>query len=267
MLRHTPSFVMSCALIALFVASPLLAQQPGAPGFPGQPPQKKPEKKEITGTLADARGKYIKLTPEKGGQDWVILVESKPNEITVRGEAEKGWVRQGMLVTFDATVDKKGIGQEPVSEVSVFAPGPSIVMGVSEASSLPTLGGDSGGSSAEETAKVTVVGRLSSIARDGRWNVAAGRAKVLVEVADDAKINVELHEPSLIQIGDKIKGTVWYTSEKDATMKGEVEIEAAKPFAAPEDPKEARRKSRQKKKEEQEAEPSDEAKSIFDMQN
>lgn len=263
MFRHTPSLVISCALLALFVTSSGFAQQPGAPG---QPAQNKPEKKEITGTLADAKGKYIKLTPEKGGQDWVILVDSKPNEITIRGEAEKGWVRQGMLVTFDATVDKKGIGQEPVGELSVFPPGPSIVMGVTEASSLPTLGGDSGGKgSEEETATVTVVGRLTSIARDGRWNVAAGRAKVLVEVADDAKIKVELHEPSLIQIGDKIKGTVWYTSENQGTMKGEVEIEAAKPFAAPEDPKEARRKSRQKKKEEQETEAPGEAKSIFDM--
>lgn len=266
MFRHSPSLALSCALVTLLTVSPLLAQ---APGFQGQAAQKKPEKKEISGKLADARGKYIKLTPEKGGEDWVILVDSKPNEITIRGEAEKGWVRQGMLVTFDATVDKKGVGQEAVSEISVFPPGPSIVMGVTQADALPTLGDDGGSSSTEETATVTVVGRLTSIARDGRWNVTAGRAKVLVEVAEDAKIKVELHEPSLIQIGDKVKGTVWYTSEKDATMKGEVEIEAAKPFTAPEDPKEARRKSRQQKKEEQEAEAEKpgEAKSIFDMSN
>ncbi|PQO31521.1 hypothetical protein [Blastopirellula marina] len=263
MFRHTTSLVISCALISLFVTSSSFAQQPGVPG---QPAQNTPEKKEVAGTLAVAKGKYIKLTPEKGGQDWEILVDSKPNEITIRGEAEKGWVRQGMLVTFDATVDKKGIGQQPVSELSVFAPGPSIVMGVTEASSLPTLGSDGGDKgSEEETSKVTVVGRLTSIARDGRWNVAAGRAKVLVEVAEDAKIKVELHEPSLIQIGDKIKGTVWFTNEIQGTMKGEVEIEAAKPFAAPEDPKEARRKGRQKKKEDKETEAPGEAKSIFDM--
>ncbi|RCS40462.1 hypothetical protein DTL42_24105 [Bremerella cremea] len=259
MLRQPTSLVVSCVLTTLLLGTSLWAQQPGAPA------QNKPERKEISGKLSDAKGKYIKLTPDQGGQDWVILVESKPNEITIRGEAEKGWVRQGMLVTFDATVDKKGIGQEAVQEVSVFAPGPSIVMGVTEAGALPTQGEDSGSKSTEETAKVTVVGRLTSIARDGRWNVAAGRTKVLVEVAEDAKVKVELHEPSLIQIGDKVSGTVWYTTENQGTMKGEVEIEASKPFAAPEDPKEARRKSRQKKKDEQEAEAPGEAKSIFDM--
>ena len=119
-------------------------------------------------------------------------------------------------------------------------------------------------STGEEASKYTVVGRLSGVARDGKWSVTAGKAKVTVEVAEDAKISVELPDPRLIRIGDTVKGTVYYYNQGVGILKGEVEVEAAEPFAAPEDPREARRKSRTREREEAPADPA-EAKSIFDM--
>lgn len=301
MLCKTPSIAASCALAAVLLISPLFAQQPG------QPQQPKPEKKEMTGTLVDAKGKWIKLKATEGN-DWALLVESKPQEIIVRGKAERDWVRPGMYVMFDVTVDRKGMSQSPVTEASVFTPSPSIEMGVTPASSSaaggreagsgeessegepgegskpPTdtgtdefgnaisgPGGPGGGSSGPagqpggnngETARVTVIGRVTGVTRDGRWNVTAGRLKVVAEVSSEAEIKVELSDPTLISMGDKVKGTVWYTQAGQGVLKGQVEIEAAKPFAAPEDPKEARRKRREKK---EAAMPPAEAKSIFDM--
>ncbi|MFA8016195.1 hypothetical protein [Bremerella cremea] len=258
---------VSLCLAVAFVASSASAQNPnqppqqGMPNFQGKPGQKQ-EKLNLTGTLTAAQAPLIKVKPEKGNTEWTIRVESKPDEIIVRGEAEKEWVRPGMFVMFQATLDKKGFGQEAVSEVSVFTPTPQIELGVTN-SSLPTLTEQSSEASDEEVSKYTVVGRLSGVARDGKWSVTAGRAKVTVEVAEDAKVSVELPDPRLIRIGDTVKGTVMYYNEGAGIMKGQVEIEASQPFAAPEDPKKARR-NRRERDDDGPAKP-EEAKSIFDM--
>lgn len=262
----------SFSLAVLCLSFPVHAQKPnqpqqGMPNFNGQPGQKQ-ERTTLTGKLTAAQPPLIKIKPEKGNQEWTIRVDSKPDEIIVRGEAEKGWVRPGMFVHFEASLDKKGFGQAAVSEVSVFTPTPQLEMGVTEQGALPELGSESSEesteSSDEEVAKYTVVGRLSGVARDGKWSVTAGKAKVTVEVAEDAKISVELPDPRLIRMGDTVKGTVHYYNQGVGILKGEVEIEAAEPFAAPEDPREARRKSRSRDKEDAPANPA-EAKSIFDM--
>jgi len=242
--------------------------QQGMPNFNGRPGQQQ-EKTELTGQLTAAMAPLIKLKPTKGNQEWTIRVDSDPKEIIVRGEAEKGWVRPGMFVHFEATLDKKGVGQSEVSDVSVFTPTQQIQMGVTQQAGLPDFSSagseeESTESTGEEVAKYTVVGRLTGVSRDGKWSVAAGKAKVTVDVADDAKISVELPDPRLIRLGDTVKGTVHYYNQGLGVMKGEVEVEAAQPFEAPEDPREARRNRRNKEKEEAPANPA-EAKSIFDM--
>lgn len=264
--------VASFSLAVLVLSLPVHAQNPnqqqqGMPNFNGQPGQKQ-EKTNLTGKLTAAQAPLIKLKPEKGNQEWTIRVDSKPTEIIVRGEAEKAWVRPGMFVHFEATLDKKGFGQSAVSEVSVFTPTPQLELGVTESGGVPDFASDGSEeateSSGEEVSKYTVVGRLSGVARDGKWSVSAGKAKVTVEVAEDAKISVELPDPRLIRIGDTVKGTVHYYNQGVGVLKGEVEVEAAEPFAAPEDPREARRNRRSRDKEEAPANPA-EAKSIFDM--
>ncbi len=262
------------SLAVVTFAIPVNAQNPnqpqqGMPNFQGRPGQKQ-EKTNLTGTLTAAAAPLIKLKPEKGNQEWTIRVDSKPEEIVVRGEAEKGWVKPGMFVHFDATLDKKGVGQSPVSEVSVFTPTPQLELGVTENGALPDFSAvgseeEPAEKSDEEVSKFTVVGRLSGVARDGKWSVTAGRAKVTVEVAEDAKISVELPDPRLISMGDTVKGTVYYYNQGVGVMKGEVEVEAAKPFAAPEDPREARRNRRSRGKEDNAPVNPAEAKSIFDM--
>lgn len=258
-------------LAVFFISFPVSAQNPnqpqqGMPNFNGRPGQKQ-ERTSLSGKLTAAQAPLIKLKPEKGNQEWTIRVDSKPDEIVIRGEAEKGWVRPGMFVHFEATLDKKGVGQSAVSEVSVFTPTPQIELGVTEQGALPDFSStgseEATESSGEEVAKYTVVGRLSGVARDGKWSVSAGKAKVTVEVAEDAKISVELPDPRLIRIGDTVKGSVYYYNQGVGILKGEVEVEAAEPFAAPEDPREARRKNRSREKEA----PANaaEAKSIFDM--
>lgn len=261
----------SFSLAVLVLSLPAHAQNPnqpqqGMPNFNGRPGQKQ-ERTNLTGTLTAAQAPLIKLKPEKGNQEWTIRVDSKPEEIIVRGEAEKGWVRPGMFVHFEATLDKKGVGQSAVSQVSVFTPTPQLELGVTEQAALPDFSSagseEATESTGEEVAKYTVVGRLSGVARDGKWSVTAGKAKVTVEVAEDAKISVELPDPRLIRMGDTVKGTVYYYNQGVGVLRGDVEVEAAEPFAAPEDPREARRNRRTREKDAP-ANPA-EAKSIFDM--
>ncbi len=262
----------SFSLAVLLLSLPVNAQNPnqpqqGMPNFSGRPGQKQ-ERTNLAGTLTAAQAPLIKLKPEKGNQEWTIRVDSKPTEIVVRGEAEKGWVRPGMFVHFEAILDKKAVGQSPVAEVSVFTPTPQIELGVTEQGALPDFSSagseEPTDSSENETSKFTVVGRLSGVSRDGKWSVSAGKAKVTVEVAEDAKISVELPDPRLIRIGDTVKGTVYYYNQGVGVLKGEVEVEAAEPFPAPEDPRESRRNRRSREKEDAPANPA-EAKSIFDM--
>ncbi|MBA2114522.1 hypothetical protein [Bremerella alba] len=262
----------SFSLAVLLLSFPVHAQnanqpQQGMPNFNGRPGQEQ-ERTTLTGKLTAAQAPLIKLKPEKGNQEWTIRVDSKPNEIIVRGEAEKAWVRPGMFVHFEATLDKKGVGQSAISKVSVFTPTPQLELGVTEQAELPDFSStgeqETTESTAEEVSKYTVVGRLSGVSRDGKWSVSAGKAKVTVEIAEDAKISVELPDPRLIRMGDTVKGTVHYYDQGVGILKGEVEVEAAQPFAAPEDPREARRNRRNRDKDDAPANPA-EAKSIFDM--
>ncbi|MBI1248369.1 hypothetical protein GC197_11100 [bacterium] len=250
-------------LTVFLLGGPMLAQNPnqpqqGIPNFQGKPGEK-PKKLDLVGRLTAAQAPLIKVKPEKANEEWVIRVESKPDEISVKGEAERGWVKPGMFVTFDATLDKKGMGQEPIGEVSVFAPGPTIQLGVTEAAAAGFSAEGEESAAPAESAKYNVVGRLSGVSKDGKWSVTAGRAKVTVEVAEDAKISVDLPDPRLIRIGDTVKGSVTYFNQGAGILKGLIEIEAAEKFPAPEDPR-ARRTRR-----EPAAKPG-EAKSIFDMQ-
>ena len=94
--------------------------------------------------------------------------------------------------------------------------------------------------------------------------MTAGRERAAVEIADDAKISVELPDPTLIRIGDTVKGTAVYYNQGAGIFKDEVEVEAAQPFAAPEEKKRTRRGRDRDRKDDAPVDPS-EAKSIFDM--
>ncbi len=227
------------------------------PDFGGQPGQKQ-ERTEINGSLTAAQGKLIKV--KNGNDEWILRVDSKPEDIVVRGEAEKGWVRPGMFVHFEATLDKKGFAQEPVKEVSIFTPGQNIELGITEAGAAGfSTEEDSASAEEAETATYTVVGRLASVTRDGRWSITAGRDRANVEVADDAKISVEVSDPTLIRIGDKVKGTVYYYNKPTGILRGQVEVEAVNSFTAPEENTRARRPRRGRNQE------PEQAKSVFDQ--
>lgn len=247
------------------VASAQAPQAGAVPNFNGQPGQKQ-ERISIDGKLTAAQGKFIQVA-HNDNQPWYIRVDSKPDQIIVRGEAEKDWVRPGMFVTFEAVLDKRGNGQAPVSQATVFTPTPEIQLGITEAGALPSFGEENAAPAepTAETATYTVVGRLTNVGRDGRWNVTAGRDRAAVEIADDAKISVELPDPTLIRIGDTVKGTAVYYNQGAGIFKDLVEVEAAQPFAAPEEKKRPRR-GRDRKEDDTPVNPS-EAKSIFDMGN
>lgn len=261
---YCPLFTILTLLLPGLAMAQAPPQQGAMPNFQGQPGQKQ-ERISIEGKLTAVQGKFIQVQ-HKETQPWYLRVDSKPDQIIVRGEAEKGWVRPGMFVTFDAVLDKRGMSQAPVTQVSVFTPTPQIQLGITEAGALPSFSDDSSSGSAaseEDTATYTVVGRLSGVARDGKWNVTAGRARASVEIADDAKISVELPDPTLIRIGDTVKGTAYYYNQGAGIFKAEVEIDAAEPFAAPEEKKRTRR-GRDRKDDDAPVDPA-EAKSIFDM--
>ncbi|MEX1042383.1 MAG: hypothetical protein WDZ51_17250 [Pirellulaceae bacterium] len=225
-----------CTLAITLTFSETEAYAQGNGNFGARPGQER-QRMSIEGKLTAVQGNVMQVQ-NKDGKPWILRVDSRPTDITVQGEAEKGWVQPGMFIYFTGKFDRRGNGAEPVSKINVFTPNPENQLrpGVTE---VPGFGGEGGATDYE------VVGRVAGVARDGKWTVAAGNQKLTVEVADDAEIEVNMANPLLIQIGDTVKGDGIYYTAGQGILSGHIEIDAANPFKAPEDKRSRRGKDKE----------------------
>ncbi len=105
---------------ALIVVGALIATMPGEEAA-GQ-------MLRTQGIISAIRPGFLKVSTDRG--DVVLKMNAKKENILMEAEAEPNWLRRGMLVRFEATLDDDGVAIDPLKELTVFTARPGYGLGV-----------------------------------------------------------------------------------------------------------------------------------------
>ncbi|MBI3468729.1 MAG: hypothetical protein HY000_37475 [Planctomycetes bacterium] len=149
-----------------------------------------PQTALVEGRIQALAQNMIRVVTEKNNV-YTVAVEPSKTKLTIRGTAEPGALRPGMLVRFNAVLDEKGMGEKPIEKLTIFTPYPNASIGVFK-----------------EKDSMFVAGQLKSV-KDGKLTVAAKQHQIGVELAENVQIDLELSNLTLAkpQVGDAIKLT------------------------------------------------------------
>jgi len=210
--------LFTAAGLLLALAATAEAQQ-RFPGHRGRE-RMKLEPFAATGTIAGVgRGQIQIVTVTQ--QKWLVAV-SPQALVHVTGTAEPDFLRPGMFIRFTAALDKKGKGQEPVSELTIFTPSAEMGIGVwPEGMAVGDVGAEQpaqppnpfGGAfgvgtpaAPPDTGRYMVAGRFVK-ERNGKLLVHFGRGTAEIELAENPAIKVDVADYTVAKQGDSISVT------------------------------------------------------------
>ena len=146
------------------------------------------------------------------------ILEMAPPTILVRGQQSTDMLQRGMLVRFEADVERFRRLKDSVKDITVFSRGEFTELGfLAPHADLPAVA-DVGvddpdkakNAKADPVQRFLVAGIVDS-ARPGKFIVVVpspdGEKKLTVNFADDAVLNLELTDISLAKVGNKIKAS------------------------------------------------------------
>ena len=250
----TYRFLSACIVVCF----PLLVAT-APPDAAAQQPKTAKEKIKGTGTLKGFRGNLLHVQTKEGDQ-YLVKVEAKPQDIVFSGSADSSWLRPGMLVRFTCRFNKKGEAQTAVSNLTVFTPREGTKIGVFadlNAGAKDLFSSDDEKSAKAPSVAFLVAGRLTAF-RNGKMTVAAGRTSVKTELADKAVIKIDVADLRLAKPGDTVRFDGWYYPQrKQEIYATRLEVAAAEPIRGVKKPSAPSRASN-KPEEPGEKKPSDE---------
>ncbi|MCA9124341.1 MAG: hypothetical protein H6822_07975 [Planctomycetaceae bacterium] len=200
-MRHTRK---TAAFLTILLASVGFGQE-------GQPR----ENVTASGVIKGVRPGVLAVLTEQGEQ-WLVKIPDRPQDISFVASANPNWLRPGMLVKFKNTFDAKGRPAATVRQLEVITLRPDTQLGLIPDSQFG--GGATGLFSSEEPAKkqsapetmsFTVAGTLRGF-KDGNLLVAAGNMPVQSQLDERATISVDVSDYSLAREGDTVELTGWY---------------------------------------------------------
>jgi hypothetical protein len=203
-------------------------------------------------------GGVLQVESDKGEQ-WLVALDRRPQEVSFQGSATPAFLRPGMLVQFTAMIDKKGEAQEPLGEIKVISQRMGIQLGLQAGGNLGAGLFNSDDDSDKKKKKVRsdtssylVTGTLRSI-NNGKMYIAAG-ATIKAEVADNCRVNFDIADFSLARAGDSVEIHGWrYPNQANQLYASRLTIIADKVL----DPEEKKRrpgtKNEEKKPDEEKA--------------
>lgn len=214
------------------------------------------------GTIKGVRPGLLAVVSDEGDQI-LVKVEARPQDISFVAKAKPEWLQPGMLVRFKNTFDRKGKPLGAVQQLEVISVRNDTKLGLIPESKFS---GAAKGlfSNAEpetkkqapaKTAAFTVAGKLRTI-KGGKMVVMAGRTAVQSNLADDAKISVDLADYSLASQGDKVQINGWrYASQKNRVVARQLSISSERKLGDEvESKKKTKKSARPKKKEKSDVE-------------
>ena len=222
-------------------------QGQGPYGGQQQPPNVPRENLAASGVLKGARGAVLQMQTTEG-EPWLIQVQpNRPQDINFIASAEASFVKPGMLVQFSSKLNKRGQADEPVTALTIFTMKEGYQLGVMSDSSIE--GGASSGlfeepaekpkekkakAKLDEDTVYRVAGQVTKIGRTGEMTVNAGGTVVKAELAEDAKVSVDVNDLTYARPGDKVEVRGWYIAgQKGQGVGNQVSVSAAEPLAGP----------------------------------
>jgi hypothetical protein len=214
-----------------------------------QTPNVPRENLNASGVLKGARGAVLHLQTEEGEQWYVQVQPTRPQDVSFTGPAEASFVKPGMLVQFSTKLNKRGQADEPVKTLVVFSLKEGYQLGVLNESSIGGGGGASSGLfetpteqpkekktkvKVDEDAVYRVAGQIAKISRTGEMTINAGSMTVKADLADDAKVSVDLSDLAYARAGDKVSVQGWYLAgQKGQAVGTQVSMSTVEPLVGP----------------------------------
>jgi hypothetical protein len=196
----------------------------------GQAPNIQWENTEISGTIKAMQGGMLQVAAS-GGENWLVQVEARPQDIVFQGAADPAFVKNGMLVEFKAKVNKRGVAADPVQGLTIISVREGRGVGVQ------AEGGAAGGQAelfapkAEETEKkgpkgkpedpvYRIAGQVTKMGRLGDMTINAAGTTIKADLAKDAKVSVDVNHLDFAQVGDKVEIRARYPMGQKAAGQG-----------------------------------------------
>jgi hypothetical protein len=257
---------LSLLSLASILSLPLLtsAQQPLTPeqvqralreqqrrggGYGAQQPNVPRENLAASGVLKGARGQVLQMQTSEGEQ-WLVQVQpNRPWDVTFTGAAEASFVKPGMLVQFSSKLNRRGQADEPITQLIIFTMKEGYQLGVLSSDAIG--GGDAPSSGlfeepaekpkekkakpkVDENTVYRIAGQITKISRTGELTINAGGTMVKADLAEDAKVSVDINDLSYARPGDKVEVRGWYVAgQKGQAVGNQVSVSAAEPLAGP----------------------------------
>jgi hypothetical protein len=213
-----------------------------------QQPNVPRENLSASGVIKGARGNVLQMQTAEG-EAWLIQVQpNRPWDVTFTGPAEASFVKPGMLVQFSTKLNRRGQADEPVTQLTIFTMKEGYQLGVLSDVAIGGGGASSGlfeepqEKPKEKPAKVKldentvyrVAGQITKISRTGEMTINAGGTSVKAELAEDAKVSVDVNDLAYARPGDKVEVRGWYIAgNKGQAVGNQIAVSAAEPLAGP----------------------------------
>lgn len=180
----------------------------------GQRPNIQWENTDISGSIKAMSGSLVQVAAG-GGENWIVQVDARPQDVVFQGAADPAFVKPGMLVEFKARLNKRGEAAEPVSSLTIFTVREGRGTGVAaegglnkgEAelfSSKPEEPAKKGPKGKEEDALYQVAGQITKLSR-GEMTLNCAGTVVKADLAKDAKVMIDVNHLQFAQAGDKVE--------------------------------------------------------------
>jgi hypothetical protein len=145
---------------------------------------------KISGKVTNLQPGAISVATDE--RSYIVRLDLRQTRVTVVGEGTLDALKRGVLVQFESLLNRQlTLAQAPIEKLTILSPSARSTPGV--ISDTPK----------DPTKPFTVRGTISRVVGP-QLTVAASRKPVRAELAEEASVEVEVSDFSLVAIGDKI---------------------------------------------------------------
>jgi hypothetical protein len=194
----------------------------------GQQPNIQWENTELSGAIKGMQGALLQVGAS-GGENWVVQLDARPQDVVFQGTADPAFVQVGMMVEFKAKVNKRGQAAEPVTQLTIFTVREGRGVGVQADGAAAKGEGDLFASKPEEDKKAPkvkgddpvyqVAGRITKLSR-GEMTINCAGTTIKADLDKEAKVQVDVNHLQWAQVGDKIELRTRYPMGQKAAGQG-----------------------------------------------
>ena len=188
------------------------------------------ENTDFTGNIKGMSSGLVQITA--GMENWVVQVDARPQDVLYQGSADPAFVKVGMMVEFNAKINKRGQAADPVQTMTIFTVREGRGVGLQAEGAAGAGGGGGlfsskpmaddtekkGPKGKEEDAVYRVAGQVTKVSRLGEMTINCAGTTVKADLAKDAKITVDVNHLDFAQVGDKVEVKAKYPMGQKAAM-------------------------------------------------